>query len=190
MVEFKTSYIVVIIFIIFISIINIFSYWLIFKKTGRKGITSIIPIYNIWQLFIISNLKGWFSLVPLANILMYLVALYRLPKMFGKSNGFSILTVLFPYVCLPIIAFNKNLKYMGYIEEPLKEKKLYNEPVYKSDEQLDYNYSYEQNDTVEYKKVKSTKLKNKKTKININPIIDYSENNKESKNEDCEILDF
>jgi len=145
-------YIFIIIYIFFIICLGF-----IFKKTGRKGYIALIPFYNLWEFFVISNLKGWYSLVPLANILMFYIALFNLPKMFNKSILISLLNVLFPVIIIPIIAFNKNYSYNGYINETLKEKKLYNKPVYKSQDNETIENVIE--DNIQYKKIKSNKLK-------------------------------
>lgn len=85
--------------------------WRIFQKAGRHGWASIIPVYNNWVLFEIVGYPGWWailSLVPIASIftsIMVMVSLFKLAKMFGKGTGFAVCTILFSWVCLPILAF-------------------------------------------------------------------------------------
>lgn len=80
----------------------------IFKKTGNPGWYALIPIFNQWKFLEISGLPGWLVLIPIANVVCMFVAYYKLAIKFGKSSAFSICTVLFPMVCLMIIAFDKS----------------------------------------------------------------------------------
>lgn len=87
--------------------------WKIFKKAGKPGWAAIIPVYSTWVLFEIVGYPGWWailSLVPIVSIfpaIMALVAYFKLAKGFGKTDLFAVMTVLFPWVCLPILGYGK-----------------------------------------------------------------------------------
>lgn len=99
-----------------ICIVCIASTWVIFKKAGMQGWESIVPWYNNWvmaDLFTGNNVL-WFVLcfVPYANIVSIAVMCVGMAKSFGKDTGFQVLSVFFPYVTMPILAFGKS-QYLG-----------------------------------------------------------------------------
>lgn len=106
---FMLFFVVAMIVAIAISVIMIIAQWKIFKKAGRPGWHSIIPFLNTWTLFEMAGLQGWLSLIPVVNIFALWVVYYKLAIKFGKSSGFAICTLLFPMVCLPILAFDKSI---------------------------------------------------------------------------------
>lgn len=87
----------------------------IFIKAGKPGWGAIIPFYNSYCLADITLGNGWLFLLlllPGVNLILMLVMYYKLAIVFGKSTVFGILTVLCPYICLPIIAFG-SAEYQG-----------------------------------------------------------------------------
>ena len=90
-----------------LTVLLIISLWKIFTKLGKDGWISIVPFYNMWVLFETQGIQGWFSLIPMVNVIFMYVAYYRLAINFGKGSGFAVLTIFFPYICLPIMAFGK-----------------------------------------------------------------------------------
>ncbi len=90
-----------------ISLVMIIAQWKIFSKAGKPGWYAIIPFLNSWIYFEIAGFKGWLSLIPFANMIFMLLSSYKIALKFGKSNGFAICTVIFPMICLPILAFSK-----------------------------------------------------------------------------------
>lgn len=97
-----------------VAIIGIIALWKIFVKAGRPGWAAVVPVYNSWVLFELVGYPGWWSLlsfVPFISFfpaVMTFVAYYKIAKLFGKSDGFAICNVLFPYVTLPILAFGSS----------------------------------------------------------------------------------
>lgn len=85
--------------------------WRIFTKAGRPGWAAIVPVYNSWVLFETVGYPGWWVLlafIPVVNIfplVMMLVSYYKLGKLFGKSDVFSVLLIFFPVILLPVLAF-------------------------------------------------------------------------------------
>lgn len=99
-------------------ILTVVSLWKVFKKAGKPGWAAIIPIYSTWVLFEIVGYPGWWSvlsIVPIINIfpaVVSLIAYFKLGKLFGKSDVFSVLLVIFSFICLPILAFG-NASFQG-----------------------------------------------------------------------------
>lgn len=105
-----TVYIIIFILILFV----VAGEWKIFKKAGRRGWAAIIPIYNLWVLFEIVGYPGWWSVlsvIPIANIFVIvveLIAYFRLGKLFGKSDLYSVLVILLPFIYIPMLGFGKS----------------------------------------------------------------------------------
>lgn len=97
-------------------IIMIIANWKIFTKAGREGWKAIIPIYNNWVLFEIAGMQGALSLllfVPIANIVVMIMCYLNLAKVFGKDTGFAIGLILLNPIFMLILAFSKDIKYVG-----------------------------------------------------------------------------
>lgn len=95
----------------------IVSLWKVFTKAGRPGWAAIVPFYNMWTLFEIGGQKGayiFFIFIPFVGQIIYLVfeikALLEIAKRFGKDTAFGVLSIFFPFVTFPILAFS-NAKY-------------------------------------------------------------------------------
>lgn len=98
-----------------IGVIAIIAQWKIFTKAGEAGWKSIIPIYNVITLFQIVNINPLFILVALIPIvggigmaIISIVAIIRLCKGFGKSDGFIVGCVLLSFIFMLILAFDKS----------------------------------------------------------------------------------
>lgn len=100
-------YIIVLLISLAASVLMIVSEWKIFAKNGKPGWYSLIPFLNLWTLFEIVGVQGWWCLVPFANMVFMCIVSYKLAIKYGKSTGFAVITLLFPYVGYPIIAFGK-----------------------------------------------------------------------------------
>ena len=106
------------IFSLLFTAFYIFCMWKIFEKAGKPGWAALIPIYNVWVLFEIVNMKGALSLLVLIPIIGWLIlsildliALFKLSKVFGKSDGFGVGLILLGCVFIPILAFDSTIKY-------------------------------------------------------------------------------
>lgn len=100
-------FVIMMIISLLISVVLLVSLFKIFKQNNKPGWFAIIPIFNMWTLFEICGYKGFFAIIPLANIVFMYMSYYKLAVNNGKSAGFGILTALFPFIGLPIIAFGK-----------------------------------------------------------------------------------
>lgn len=102
--------------IMILTVILIISQWKLFAKAGKPGWASIVPIYNfIVMLEIVGRPVWWVALlfVPFVNIVIEIMLILDLAKAYGKSSGYGVLMLLFPYIMFPVLAFSKDTKYVG-----------------------------------------------------------------------------
>lgn len=96
-----------------ILLIVVISQWKIFEKAGKPGWASIIPVYNSYVLFEITGYPAWLAIllvIPFVNFIAGIVGLlasFKLAKLFGKSDAFAVMNVLFPFITYPILGFGK-----------------------------------------------------------------------------------
>ena len=98
-----------------IIVLLIVGMWKVFEKAGKPGWAAIIPIYNLIILLeIVGKPMIWilWLIIPCVNI-VFAIWLYNLvSKSFGKSEGFTVGLVIFPYIFCPILGFG-DAKYLG-----------------------------------------------------------------------------
>ncbi len=135
-----------------ISLLFIISLWKIFKKAGRNGWEAIVPIYNLYVLLEIGGQKGvlvFFALIPIVGFIIVLIfeikAIIELSRRFGKSGGFAVLCIFFPFIGFPILAFS-NASYEGVVSEP--ESSILDVNTAGVPENQEFNYGYEKQDTI------------------------------------------
>ena len=119
----NVSYVFYAVFLV--VIIDVISLWKIEKKIRNKGWVSIIPVYNIMCLskdVLGSSAYVLLLFLPVGNIIFLYTLYYKLGKVFGKSNVFSLLLTLFPNIFLPMLAFDDSV----YIN-PKKEENTIDE---------------------------------------------------------------
>lgn len=110
---------VLIIFCLSFICINIFymiCMWKIFTKARKFGWTSLIPIYSNYQLFDIAYGDGWkflLLLIPIVNMVVSIQLLFKLANSFGQGTLFGMGLLFLSWLFIPILAFNKNIKYVG-----------------------------------------------------------------------------
>ena len=118
-----------------LSIFMIITTWRLFEKAGEEGWKSIIPIYS--QLIMIkiafSNQKNWlmagplliviWSVLPSDNYVSSLIYLIAAGMSIYASYGFirrftdtplAVLSLVFPVIVYPIVAFSSNYQYTPY----------------------------------------------------------------------------
>ena len=110
---FGAAFIVYLIICLAIAAVMIVSLWKVFTKAGRPGWAAIVPFYNMWTLFEIGGQKGayiFFIFIPFVGSIIYLVfeikALLEIATRFGKDTTFGVLSIFFPFVTFPILAFS------------------------------------------------------------------------------------
>lgn len=106
-----------------LMIFSIIVYWKLFEKAGKEGWKSIIPIYNTIVLLDIIGYKWYYIFVSLLGIIPIIVPILlllfmisyniKLAKAFGQSTIFGIGLWLLSPVFAAIIAFSKDINYVG-----------------------------------------------------------------------------
>lgn len=133
-------FLIVLAIVIAILVIIVISNWKILTKANEEGWKALIPFYNKWTLcevvglspywviellvvqalylFIKQVLEGNFVVISLSWLVslnsLYFNVVYSLSlaKSFGKDKSFGILTIFFPEITLPMLAFGKS-EYIG-----------------------------------------------------------------------------
>ena len=116
---FGTFFLIIIALAIFMIIIN----WKLFEKAGKPGWASLIPVYNTVILFEIIGFKLYYifllalGAVPvigsIALVLFTISYSIKLAKSFGQTIGFGIWLSLVNPVFTAILAFSKDINYIG-----------------------------------------------------------------------------
>lgn len=111
------------IFLLAIVIFMIVVKWKMYEKAGKPGWASIVPVYSTIVLFDIIGYKWYYIFllflggVPVIGgvALMLFTISYsiKLAKSFGQSTGFGIGLALVNPIFVAIIAFDKDIKYVG-----------------------------------------------------------------------------
>jgi signal peptidase I len=109
-------------------ILSIIGLWKLFEKAGYQGWIVLIPFYNfyIW-LKIIKKPLWWyiFIIIPFINVFTIMLMVVELVKCFKKFGlGEQAVSVLFPFIYLPYIGFNKTDKYVHPDEWPVIKKSV------------------------------------------------------------------
>lgn len=87
----------------------------IFSKAGIAGWKVIIPFYSnyLWYKLVFGN--GWLfllNLIPFVGYIMPCIMEFKLARVFGKSIGFAILSILFSPITRMILGFG-SAEYVG-----------------------------------------------------------------------------
>lgn len=106
---------------------------LIFRKAGKSMILAFVPVYNaiVW-IKIVKKPLWWliFTLMPYVNIFMIMLLIVETLKAFNKHGlGAQILAIMFPFVYLPYLGFNKKLVYIHPDEQEKVKKSVVREWV-------------------------------------------------------------
>lgn len=114
-----TFFLVWLALVVFMLIIN----WKMFEKAGKPGWAAIVPIYNIIVLFDIIGYKWYYiflfflGVIPVIGqvaLLLFVISYnIKLAKSFGQSVGFGIGLWLVNPIFVAIIAFSKDINYVG-----------------------------------------------------------------------------
>jgi hypothetical protein len=100
-----------------IGLLMLISEWIILSKAGKPGWALLIPIYNAIVLLQVIGRPWWhifLFIIPIYGwIILPIICLNQLSKSFGKDTGFTIGLLLLPVVFYPMMAFSKNIKYVG-----------------------------------------------------------------------------
>lgn len=106
-----------------IVIFLIVATWKMYEKANKPGWAAIVPIYNIIVLFEIIGYKWYYiflflvGIIPVvgqaASLLFTISYNIKLAKSFGQEAGFGIGLWLLNPIFIPILAFSKDINYVG-----------------------------------------------------------------------------
>ena len=106
-----------------IVIFLIVATWKMYEKANKPGWAAIVPIYNIIVLFEIIGYKWYYiflflvGIIPVvgqaASLLFTISYNIKLAKSFGQEVGFGIGLWLLNPIFVSIIAFSKDINYVG-----------------------------------------------------------------------------
>ena len=109
--------------IIALVVFSLIANWKLFTKAGKPGWAAIIPIYNMVILFEIIGYKWYYvfllfaSGIPVIGQLVFILFSIsysiKLAKSFGQTPGFGIGLFFLSPIFTAILAFNKNINYIG-----------------------------------------------------------------------------
>lgn len=113
----------VLMFALAVVVFTVIVSWKMYEKAGKEGWKSIIPIYSTIVKLDIIGYKWYYVFFLLLNgisyigpvIVMLFTILYsiKLAKSFGQSVSFGIGLAFLPTIFIAIIAFDKDIKYIG-----------------------------------------------------------------------------
>jgi hypothetical protein len=99
-----------------IIVLMVVSMWKLFVKAGKPGWGAIVPFYNTYLMVEIAGRPAWWFavilLVPVVNIVFAIIVTIDFVKAYGKGTGFGVLSLFFPFVTFPIMAFDKATQYV------------------------------------------------------------------------------
>lgn len=104
---------VLFVLIIFL-VICAFSIWYsccLYKKMGAEAWVAIIPFYNswVWSEKVLGHGAWMFiAFIPIVGPIWQPLCCWQTCKGFGKDTLFCVLGLFFPYICLPICAFDNS----------------------------------------------------------------------------------
>lgn len=116
-------FIIIFFFALIIKIFEAVVNYYLFKKAGKEGWYALIPVYNKIVLLEIIGYNWYYiflfalGTIPVIGWTLEMLYLFsksvKLAKSFGKDLTFGIGLWLLTPVFLAIIAFNKDIKYVG-----------------------------------------------------------------------------
>jgi hypothetical protein len=117
-----------IIFSLALMAFNIWVMWRVFEKGGQPGWACVIPVYNFLCELCIAKKPWWWVfflfflfipiLGPIGYLVIHIMVCHGISTSFGKGAGFTVGLVLLSIVFFAIIAFDKDIKYVGTTTTP------------------------------------------------------------------------
>ncbi len=100
--------IILVVFYLGLIFLILASMWKLFEKMGEEGWKSIIPIYNYWIIAEKVGKPGYWSLlalIPYIGVVWSIWLLNLWLKKFGKDEVYTVLTLFFGIITIPMLAF-------------------------------------------------------------------------------------
>lgn len=101
-----------------ISFLESYSLQLLYMKCNEAWWKAWVPFYNIYILYKIAMGRGLYMFLSLIPIVGTMIPFYKLGKAFNTS---PILVMFFPFIFIPVLAFNESACYYGvrYVDHNL-----------------------------------------------------------------------
>ncbi|SDG74633.1 DUF5684 domain-containing protein [Chitinophaga filiformis] len=116
------AFVVLMVFYVAVCVLMIVCGWKVFEKAGKPGWASIIPIYSLIVMLEIVGKPWWYIfmfLIPIYGwIVLPIMLTHDLSKSFGKDVGFTVGLLLLGIIFYPILAFSKDIRYIGPAGRP------------------------------------------------------------------------
>ena len=97
--------------------------WIVLKKAGKHGWATLIPIYNEVTYLKVAGINPWWiliNLIPVVGWVIYgiveIVSRFTLAYSFKRGIGFGLGLVFLAIIFESVLAFSKNIKYVGLDE--------------------------------------------------------------------------
>lgn len=121
-----TILIAIIVIIVTIEILDIVAEYRLFKSANRAGWECIIPIYYDYVKYKITWGNGWvfiLAYIPIVRYIIMAITNIKVCKVYDRNAIHDIIGILLiPHIYIMVIAFNKDLKYIGVDKGKLLNK--------------------------------------------------------------------
>ncbi len=111
----------IVVFLILYRVGVTIGYWKLFQKAGEQPWKALIPFYSeIIVMQLVGKPSWWliYLLIPGVNVIVYFIIIFELLRSFGKDGLMpQLLSIFAGFIYLPLIAFNKEVKYLGKASE-------------------------------------------------------------------------
>lgn len=108
---------VIVLLMIIFALVLTFAMWRLYRKAGKPGWASIVPIYNIYVKCQIAGKPTWWTVVvmfvPIVGVVFEILLMLDFVRAYGKDTLYGVLTIFFPFITVPIMAYDNNVRYVG-----------------------------------------------------------------------------
>ncbi len=104
-------------------ILLLVSYYKIFEKMGEEGWKGLVPVYNMYIIAEKVGKPGYWgilTILPYIGIIWAIWLLNLMFKRFGKDQTYTVLTIFFGYITIPMLAFG-DAKWQGDSSDEIEE---------------------------------------------------------------------
>ena len=106
-----TALMIAIVVTLVFLVVTVIAMWKLYEKMGEPGWVSLIPIYSTWVIFEKTMGHGAWMLalcLPLVGWIVSIVALWKFYEGFGKGFFFSLIGLFLSPICMIICAFDSS----------------------------------------------------------------------------------
>lgn len=111
----------IVVFLILYRVGVTIGYFKLFEKAGEASWKALIPFYSEMVVIKLVGKPNWwfvYLLIPGVNVVVYFIIIFELLRSFNRDGLLPQLLAIFAgLIYLPLIAFNKEVKYLGKASE-------------------------------------------------------------------------